>query len=239
MGSKLQIALAAIAAFFFVGSVLEFIFHDNFSNGERQAESPATAFIASQEAALPPSHLPSDSQPRPNQKGAESASRPKCTASELHTKGDPPFNATLKRVVDGDTIKVEANGTAITIRLWGIDAPEVAQPVGTEARTKLLQLMPIGSQTTVYPFEKDIYGRTVATVGPEDQWAHNMSMLAYGMAYHVNDYESKNNLCLSEAQRMAETWKVGVWQASEEGGIRPWNHRRKPPIPNRDISESN
>lgn len=37
-------------------------------------------------------------------------------------------------VTDGDTLTVEGSaGETVTVRLWGIDAPETSQPFGAEA----------------------------------------------------------------------------------------------------------
>jgi endonuclease YncB( thermonuclease family) len=44
-------------------------------------------------------------------------------------------------IYDGDTFQVRCDGRKQKIRLWGIDAPEVKQPLGIEARNYLRSLV--------------------------------------------------------------------------------------------------
>ena len=230
MGSFIQTALAAIAAFIVVGAGLECAFMEDIERNLEEPQPAAAAYIASSDnnsavQTMPDREKPDRPTPQPGIEAPTSRARTTCTAADLHPADNGHFKATVTGIIDGDTIKVNANGSEITVRLWGIDAPELPQNVGPEAREKLLQLMPINSSTTVYPSEQDIYGRTVATVGTEPYWAHNMTMVASGMAYHVNNYSSKGNFCLSEAQRIASHWRDGIWKERETGGIRPWVYR--------------
>ena len=53
---------------------------------------------------------------------------------------------TVLSIGDGDTLRVQALGRTITVRLACIDAPEMAQsPWGQKARQHLQALAPIGS----------------------------------------------------------------------------------------------
>ena len=43
---------------------------------------------------------------------------------------------------DGDTVRVQpADGAAVSIRVYGVDCPELGQPYGTEARNLTTQLL--------------------------------------------------------------------------------------------------
>ena len=73
-----------------------------------------------------------------------------------------PSVVEAQTAVDGDTIRLD--GT--TYRLWGIDAPELAQActgwaAGVEA-TRALAAMMSGKTVTCEPRTRDRYGRTVA-----------------------------------------------------------------------------
>ncbi|MBI3635303.1 MAG: thermonuclease family protein [Candidatus Rokubacteria bacterium] len=62
-------------------------------------------------------------------------------------------------VHDGDTFYVGET----TIRLRGIDTPELGEPKSWEARRRLIELLGAGP-VTIVPRAEDVYGRTVADV---------------------------------------------------------------------------
>ena len=63
----------------------------------------------------------------------------------------------VARVIDGDTIEV----SSVRIRLWGIDAPELSDRGGGEAKAFLDGLL-LGKTVRCKPRDKDRYGRIVA-----------------------------------------------------------------------------
>jgi len=68
------------------------------------------------------------------------------------------------RVVDGDTIVIEdAAGIQTWIRLRRIDAPEMDEPGGPEAKAAL-EAAWLGRQVRVTPYARGRYGRTIADV---------------------------------------------------------------------------
>ena len=71
------------------------------------------------------------------------------------------YPATVLSVGAGDTLRVQAGGRSITIRLACIDAPETAQaPWGQQSRAYLMQRLPRGRQVSIQPHTTDRYGRT-------------------------------------------------------------------------------
>ena len=46
----------------------------------------------------------------------------------VHGGGPPPAEATVARVVDGDTVWVRAGSRSLDVRLLGIDTPETVDP---------------------------------------------------------------------------------------------------------------
>ena len=90
-------------------------------------------------------------------------------------RSDPGPNATVVRVVDGDTILAEIGGSRERVRLIGVDTPETVKPnapvdcFGKEASNRTKQLLPEGTPVRLVldAEERDRYGRCSPTcTGP-------------------------------------------------------------------------
>jgi endonuclease YncB( thermonuclease family) len=140
-------------------------------------------------------------------------------------------------IYDGDTLRVNLNGTETRIRLCGIDAPERDQPLGIAARDHLRSLINRGNGTiVVVPVEQDQYGRTVAElyIQPRsglgyqagEEIAVNAQMVADGYAYHYAQYsgDCPNGGLLAAIESQAQAARRGVW--SHSNSVRPWDYRR-------------
>lgn len=64
----------------------------------------------------------------------------------------------VRSVIDGDTLIVGPN----SVRLWGIDAPEISTEQGQKAKRFLAELVPTGSPLRCEFRARDSYGRVVA-----------------------------------------------------------------------------
>lgn len=75
------------------------------------------------------------------------------------------FEGTVTYVTDGDSLWVRplAGGEPVEVRLQGIDAPEICQPHGREARAALAALA-LHRPVTVRPRARDRYERVLARV---------------------------------------------------------------------------
>jgi endonuclease YncB( thermonuclease family) len=135
------------------------------------------------------------------------------------------FTGTVQRVHDGDTVTVDG----VRVRLFGIDAPELAQPGGQEARRYLASLVQ-DRAVDVVSKDQDAYGRDVAVLlllpGRQDV---NAAMVKAGHAWVYRQY------CRDcTALKMSETWArlrgVGLW--ADPAPVAPWvwrhKHRRTP-----------
>jgi endonuclease YncB( thermonuclease family) len=119
---------------------------------------------------------------------------------------DGEFN--VVRVHDGDSLTlVGADGLEISVRLRGIDAPELGQPYGYEAKQALQSLLKSGTVGLSEP-EKGKYGRYVADVYLGDTWV-NQAMVAEGHAWcdQVNSF----NRTLYSAEQQAKSEGRGLW----------------------------
>lgn len=77
------------------------------------------------------------------------------------------YNASVERIIDGDTVKMQIQLTAtifITerLRLRGVDAMESGTPEGDKAKRALTRLLKTKSTLTIYTYSTDRYGRYVA-----------------------------------------------------------------------------
>jgi len=153
------------------------------------------------------------------------------TTTSTNPSGSPGTNATIDRVVDGDTVDIQIDGTVERVRLIGIDTPETVKPdspvecFGPEASAFTKALVPEGAPVRL---ERDVearddYGRLLAYVylpgtdgstGTDDDVFVNLEIVRQGYAAlltfppnvaHVDEFV--------EAARAAEEADLGLWAA--------------------------
>ena len=145
-----------------------------------------------------------------------------CTGDEAAVSRDGA-NATVVRVVDGDTVQVDIDGQREKLRLIGIDTPETVKPdtpvqcYGPEASAFTKQLLPEGTAVRI---ERDVearddYGRLLGYVYRADDGLFvNLEIVAQGYASlltfppnvaHVDEFVA--------AARAAERANLGLWSA--------------------------
>ncbi len=136
-------------------------------------------------------------------------------------------NATVQRVVDGDTIEVDIGGRTQRVRLLGIDTPETVartKPVqcfGPEASAYLSRALPEGSAITLIIDNEshDHYGRLLGyVVRSHDMLFINLDLIENGYAgvliiepntYYQGVFEA--------AEARARRSSAGLWGAC--GGL--------------------
>ncbi len=129
----------------------------------------------------------------------------------------------VTRVTDGDTIHVSVDRKVEKLRLHGIDAPEIGQVFGTEARSFARKLIE-GQKLTVERISSDRYGRTLAIVRFPDGRTLNAEMVRQGYAWWSRRH-APDALELAEAEREARTRRRGLWRQEEQ--IPPWIWRAR------------
>jgi micrococcal nuclease len=134
-----------------------------------------------------------------------------------------PFNATVLKVIDGDSLLLTAGGRNVEVRLYGIDAPEYNQPYAEEAKIYVKQW--IGWQrVTVQPEYADSYGRTVAVVVKGGQ-VLNRDLVEVGLAWVYPRYCRKDVCSMwKEKENAAHIRKIGLWQ--DPHPLAPWKWKR-------------
>ncbi len=138
------------------------------------------------------------------------------------------MNATIERVVDGDTVVVDIDGRRETVRLIGIDTPETVKPdspvecFGPEASAATKALLPEG---TPIRLERDVearddYDRLLAYVyRATDGTFVNLELVRTGYATlltfppnvaHVDEFV--------DAAKSARTAALGLWTGCTSPG---------------------
>lgn len=145
------------------------------------------------------------------------------------TKPTPQYTFySVTSVVDGDTIKVNINGTVETLRLIGMDTPETVDPrkpvqcFGKEASNKAKELL-VGTKVRLEKDptqgELDKYGRTLAYIYREDGMFYNKYMIEQGYA-HEYTYNTpyKYQAEFKAVQKSAQENLRGLWSPTTCNG---------------------
>lgn len=136
------------------------------------------------------------------------------------------FEAMVIDVKDGDTIIVLRNKTRLTVKLPGIDAPELDQPYGPEAKrfaAKLVKGRVVAIETA--QAGNPIYG--VVRFSKKRMLAYEM--VKAGLAWTTSMDKSS---MFGEVQETAKAARLGLWvNSEEEEPIPPWEWRAKKRFP--------
>lgn len=135
----------------------------------------------------------------------------------------------VSRVIDGDTIEVNINGKKETLRLIGIDTPEIVDPrkpvqcFAKEASNKAKEILngkKVKLEADSSQGERDKYNRLLRYVFLEDGTSFNRLMIAEGYA-HEYTYQSnpyKYQIEFKEAEENAREDGKGLWGADTCNG---------------------
>ena len=127
--------------------------------------------------------------------------------------------ATVVRVVDGDTVRVDLDGVETAVRLLNVDAPETRHPdkgvacLGPEASAFVTRLLPPGTRVELeYDGTRlDRYGRTLAGVWRQDDLV-NAELARAGLGSPVQyNGQVKFLAAVERAAREAERREVGAY----------------------------
>lgn len=127
------------------------------------------------------------------------------------------------RVTDGDSLWLEPLGGAapVQLRLVGIDAPEICQAWGAQARAALAEWV-LGQQVRVHTVGRDTHGRTLGTVYLD---ARNINLLMVQEGHAWSSRFKYDRGPYVAAERMARALGRGLNQGG--GAIEPREFRRQ------------
>lgn len=124
---------------------------------------------------------------------------------------------TVVSITDGDTLRLDIDGSELRVRLIGIDTPEVypeVQCFGPEADSALAALAPPGS-VIGYAYDqdpRDRYDRELLYLFTTDGTSINRELVAQGYAravlFEPNDLYWDD---LQAAERSAKERRLGLW----------------------------
>jgi endonuclease YncB( thermonuclease family) len=128
---------------------------------------------------------------------------------------------TVTKVTDGDSLWLQPSvqGPPVEVRLLGVDAPEICQPWGTQARDALKTLVE-GKQITLRAVGLDTYQRTLGTV-LLDGVDVNTRLVEEGHAWSTRSKWDRGPLVKQE--RMAKALSRGLH--SQAGAMMPKDFR--------------
>ncbi|MFM7505325.1 MAG: thermonuclease family protein [Rubrivivax sp.] len=126
-------------------------------------------------------------------------------------------------VTDGDTLTLRLpDGQPVTVRLRDIDAPEICQPWGPEAKAALSELA-LNKLAILTPSSRDSYGRVVGRVTVEELDL-GRRLVEEGHAWSTRTQYDRGPLVKQE--RMAKALGRGL-HAQVPSAIPPWAWRRE------------
>jgi micrococcal nuclease len=145
------------------------------------------------------------------------------------------FDAAVTRCHDGDTCTL-ADGERV--RLHAIDAPELDQPYGDQARVLINRLV-AGQHVDVRPTGDRSYGRMVADIGfldcstsvPAGADRHCQArdvgtvMVSAGLAWEERRWDNNQASRLVERQAEAQAAHRGLWAGVDP--VPPWTWRHQ------------
>jgi micrococcal nuclease len=133
------------------------------------------------------------------------------------------FTGIVTHVTDGDTVWVRAAGAAdaLPVRLQGIDAPEICQTHGQEARAALEALL-LHRQVQVESLQRDDYDRVLGRVNVAGQDA-GLWLVSHGHAW--SDGFRHRAGPYAEPQASARQARLGLWR--DDAAMRPREFRKR------------
>ena len=135
------------------------------------------------------------------------------------------YEAVVLKVIDGDTIYIKSDNGRKKVRLRHIDAPEIRQSYGKEAKIFLDKQID-GKKIIVNSDYKDRYGRDIGDIfvyNNDEAIYINAKLIKSGHAWVYKSY--RKNTYLMNLENFARENMLGLWK--DKSAIEPWEFRSK------------
>ncbi len=145
------------------------------------------------------------------------------TPGALAREAQPAFRGTVMKVTDGDSLRMRPadGGAPVTVRIVDIDAPEICQAWGPQARDALRDRLERRA-VTVGESRSDAYGRRLARIATADEPDIGRWMVSQGHAWSWNPGRGAGPY--GHHELMARLQRRGLW--AEGGAMEPRDFRR-------------
>lgn len=133
-----------------------------------------------------------------------------------------PLSCRVVTISEGDTFNcLTIENKRLRVRLAEIDAPEIKQPYGAEAKQALAELI-LEKHVVLHVQEVDRFGRTLARVyvGALDV---NYNLVEQGNAWAFTKQLKDHRL--KDAETLAKNMGKGLWRQPDEAIVAPWDWR--------------
>ncbi|HEY9874489.1 MAG TPA: thermonuclease family protein [Candidatus Obscuribacterales bacterium] len=134
-----------------------------------------------------------------------------------------------KPAYDGDTLTVTRGAEQVKVRFACVDAPELKQPMGEQARNYLRSLIvSANNQVSIKVVDSDRYGRKVSVVyagGEILQEKLAGQGLAMVYSQYLNNCPQPERDRIVAAEQSARTARRGMWASANPQT--PWDYRRQ------------
>ncbi len=129
----------------------------------------------------------------------------------------------VAQVLDGDTLEVMVGKRRVRVHVNGVDAPELRQPWGKQARAALEQMV-IGQQVDLLPVGPDRGSRLTAVVfvGESEVGA---ALVSAGNAWADRHALRPSDAGLCEVEQTAREGRLGLWSLPAAQRVPPWDYR--------------